>query len=116
MVLDNINLSYLGLIQQAHISIPDNSLITLVDYEPGFRICVWRFEISSNLASKFTVRSGSNIIFEMHAGQNWGNVNSADSRLPRYISNEDERLTIQSSVASLDANVYIQYQMRRVEE
>lgn len=115
MALEDINLSFLGEVKQAHVPITDNSVVTLVEYEVDSRIWVWRLEISSNIAAKFTVRSGSNIIFEMHAGQKWGHVGMSEARSPRYVTNEGESLTIQASEGSLDANVYLQYQVRKVE-
>ena len=115
MALDDISLSFLGLIHQVNVPIVDNSVVTLIDGEVDNRAWVWRLEISSNVAAKFIIRSGSNTIFEMHSGQKWGHVHTSEARSPRYVTNEGEPLTIQSDQASIDANVYIQYQMRKVE-
>jgi hypothetical protein len=112
MSLEDIELSNLGPVHQANVPITDGSVVTLVDYEVGQRIWVMRFEISSNVASKFSIRSGNNKIFDMHAGQKWGHVNPSETRAPRYVTNAGEPLTIQSSQSSVDANVYIQWQMR----
>ena len=112
MALDDISLSFIGTVKQRRIAIPNNSLITLIEGDIDKRIWVWRFEISSAVAAKFTIFSGTNPIFEMHSGRKWGHVDPSESRSPRYITNSGEDFIIQASVASLDAKVYLQWQVK----
>ena len=115
MALEDINLSYLGLVKQQNVNLSNNSVVTLVEGDPDQRIWVWRFDISSDLASKFIIRSGDNVIFEMHGGQKWGSLEPSESRAPRLLTNEGEDLTIQAIATSLYANVYMQWQVRAIE-
>ncbi len=112
MPLEDIELSGLGTLHHANIPITDGSVVTLIEEEEGYRAFVYRFEISSNVASIFTIRSGNNKIFDMHAGQKWGHVDPSEIRAPRYATNTGEPLTIQSSQSSVNANVYLQWQMK----
>jgi hypothetical protein len=113
MVLEDINLS-IGVVKQVCVPIRDNSVVTLVQGEVGSRIWIRRIELSSDITAKFTIRSGSNIIFEKHYGQIGVQVNPWTGS-PCFVANEGESLTIQSSKTSLDANVYLQYQLLRWE-
>lgn len=111
MALESINLSHIGDVQQVNVNITDDSITTLVEEEYGQRIFVYRLVISSNLAAKFTLRSGNtNDIFSMHGGARWGHGEYSESRLPLYSTNDGEALTIQQLTQdTIDANVYIQY-------
>jgi hypothetical protein len=112
MPFEDIELSGVGPVHHARIPITDGSVVTLVEGEENLRVWIWRMEISSNVASKFTLRSGNKPIFDMHAGQKWGHVDGSEARSPRYVTDVGDSFTVQSSQSSVDANVYLQWQMK----
>jgi len=109
MALEDIEESLQKTYKQKNQAITDNSLITLVAGEPGKRVKIMSMLISGDTASEFALKSGSNMIFNFHAGANWGTVNWTSNKTPLFYGNVGEDITIQNDQASLDANVYIKY-------
>ena len=109
MALEDIQEDLQKTYKQKNQVIADNSLITLVAGESGKRVKIVAILISGDTASEFLLRSGSNSIFNFHAGANWGTINWASIKDPLFYGNVGEAITIQNDQASLDANVYIKY-------
>jgi len=111
MALTGVGHSMMRDISQKRVAITDNSLVTLVAAVADSKIKVFAFFMSSASATKFTLRSGNNAIFDIHATDTWGvlALNSL-SNIPLFATNEGEVLTIQQTDEDLiDANVYLQY-------
>jgi len=116
MALDNITESFMRTVSHKRVPLTDDEVYTLVTGVVGSRIRVLKVKISSDTAAKFTLRSSDNIMFDLHGGANWGLIEcgNAQDKVPEYICNEGETLTIQPSGANIDssgidANIYFHY-------
>ena len=110
MALENIDESFTIPILHKNVAVTNNAITTIVACVAGQRVKVLSIAISSDTASKFTLRSGnSETIFDFHSGANWGSITHAPNKFPLYVTNVGDALTIQSNDISLDANVYVQY-------
>ena len=96
-------------LSHSNVDITSNTILQLVPGVAGARIKIRRLEISSDIAAKFTISSGVNSIFSMHAGQLWGRIDKDSDECGKYVCNTGEAFNIQSDQASLDANIYLQY-------
>jgi len=109
MALEDIQEDLQKTYSQKNQVIADNSLITLVAGVDSKRVKIISICISGDTASEFLLRSGSNCIFNFHAGANWGSVNFSATKDPLFYGNVGEAITIQNDQAALDANIYIKY-------
>lgn len=108
MALSDIEIRPRGIFKRKYFSITDNSLISLVTAFAGYRIEIYKMRISSDTAAKWALKSGSNNLFDFYGGASWGYCET-DLEVPLFVTETGEALTIQSDVASLNANVQLWY-------
>jgi phenylalanyl-tRNA synthetase beta subunit len=97
-------------LSQANVKVTNNMITTVIAAVAGSRIRVRRFEIGTDTAAKFSLRSGNvDDIIDIHLTEDDFHSSNVADEVGLYVGNVGEALTIQSSVASLDANVYVQY-------
>lgn len=83
----------------------------LVTAEAGKRIKVFRFMLSGDAVVRFTLYSGSKMIFTFYGMEHFGvPLMSVDEHTPIFITNSGEALMLNASGA-VHANVYLQYKV-----
>ncbi len=90
------------------VDIVDGNVTVVVAGFPGRKVKAYGFSLSSKTLADFTVRSGDTELFVY--GSRFGTLNPATApNEPVYETGIGEALTIQSSVAMVNANVRVQY-------